>query len=903
MDLDERLSEMKNTSSILWALAGVILLAGCTQKEQPSYYVQELIIDTEHNLAEGSYVQGVPLGAACTATIFYGNADGGSATFSAPLSNGMEIPSQRFDLEKGSGQVKLKVSGTPLELKLTYLQIHVQYNGKTYLSSVEINVLEDLDPSGSIDFTMDESAIRSLLDPVTLSFQVKPSMAAVTAVSPEGLRATVSTDKQSGEGSVVLTPSANFIDGELVLTASFGAREAQVKKIALSAFASGNGTAASPWEIADEKTLDKLRYALSSSFFLSKDITIPAAWNPIGSTGAPFNGSLDGASHQIRFHVDGNEGHAAFFAYAGGSAEVRSLKLAGSVSGGDYVSALAAESAVALSADISEVTVLGDNHIAASIASGAGKDADVIVFTEVPSTVNITAGETSYTGPLGLAAGAAEAVFDAGATGVTLSFDNHSGNFTVTRTDAFAPGAISFYARLGSDKVRSRSHSVNITSKNMYERGSGTPEDPYLVLDEDQLSATMIAYPTASISLGDDADLSAWETLPTFSGTLDGGTHKASGLKVPFIGTLEGTVANLAFTGIDITVAGSGGGSVANNLSGTIRSVSVAGTMTAASASAGDTGLGAIVGQASGSALISNCYSHVEISVSGTNFATGGVVGVIKSSGGITIESCTVDGAISITSGATKVGGILGRKTNASQGSKDIIKDCLVSAAINVSGASSNMVGGVFGALQGATISGNYVGGITIVQTAFTGSVSAGTAVGGIGGVCCSVTDCFVSGSVQATNNTGSTGGSGGVVSAAKGDVVRCVVANARISGTNLASFSTAGIISKQNGNAPAAKDCAVIGALLQNEGKTILGATANLSASGNKWWGVKYLDEAPYLTQHTDQDGEAFAAAPVQADFEAMGYDFTTIWKWNAAGYPELKGAGCTDAVKNMSL
>ena len=87
----------------------------------------------------------------------------------------------------------------------------------------------------------------------------------------------------------------------------------------------------------------------------------------------------------------------------------------------------------------------------------------------------------------------------------------------------------------------------------------------------------------------------------------------------------------------------------------------------------------------------------------------------------------------------------------------------------------------------------------------------------------------------------------------------------------------------------------------MQNEGKAILGATANLSGSGNKWWGVKYLDEAPYLSQNTDQDGEAFAAAPTQANFEAMGYDFTNTWKWNSAGYPELKNAGCADAVKNM--
>lgn len=891
---------MKKTGIII-AFAGLWLLWGCVEKEQPSYYVQDLVIDTEHNLAEGSYVQGVSLQQTCTVTVFYENAKGGEASFSAPVTNGMEILPQRFTLANGSGSVSLKVSGTPLELRLTYLQINIQYNGKTYLSSVEINVLEDLDPSGEIIFTIDGNDIRPLLDPATLPFTVTPSMTAVTAVVPDGLRAVISTDKQTGEGSVVLTPSASFIDGEIVLTASFGAREPQVQKIGVSAFASGNGTDASPWAVSDEKGLDKLRYALTSSFVLSSDINVSSNWNPVGSAAAPFNGKLNGASHTVSFNIAGEEDYSAFFAYAGASAHLEALKLKGSVEGKDYVAALAASSETALNADISEVTVLGDNHIAAGIASGAGKDADVIVFTEVPSTVNIPAGETSFTGLLGLAAGSGEVVFDAGTTGVTLSYDSASGQFTVQRTDSFNPGAVSFYARLGSDRVRSRVHTINITSKNMYESGTGTPEDPYLVMDYDQLSATMNAYPAASIKLGDDADISTWATLDSFTGTLDGDGHKVSGLTVPFVGSLGGKIFNLAFKEVNITAGGSGGGTVANNVSGTIDRVSVSGTVSAGAASAGDTGLGAIAGQASGSAVISNCCSNMEISVSGTNFATGGIVGVIKASGGITIENCTVAGNISITSNATKVGGILGRKTNASQGSKDIIRDCLVSGSVNVSGTGSNMVGGVFGALQGATVSGDYVGGITIVRTAFTGSVSAGTAVGGIGGVCCSVTDCFVSGSVQATNNTGSTGGSGGVVSAAKGDVTRCVVSGSRISGTNLAGFSTAGIISKQNGNAPAAKDCAVIGALLQNEGKTILGATANLSASGNKWWGVKYLDEAPYLTQNTDQDGEAFAAAPTQADFEAMGYDFTSVWKWNSAGYPELRNAGCPETVKNM--
>ena len=886
--------------NIIAACLGMLVMASCEKAEEKTYYVEDLVIDTEHCIAEGSYVQGVSLAQTCTVTLNYENASGGTAEFSAPKSNGMEIVPQTHTLEKGSGSVSLKVSGTPLELKITYLQINVKYNGKTYISSVEINVLEDQDPSGEITFSVAENKITSLLEPVTVSFTVTPTMAAVSAEAPEGLRVNISSDKQTGEGTITLTPSSNFLSGEVKLTASFGAREEKKHTVAVNAFESGAGTVADPWVVSNEKTLDKLRYGLEKAYVLKSDIAVSSQWNPVGTVGEPFNGNLDGAGKAITFNLSTTEKDAAFIAYAGSSAVVSSLKLKGSVEGTDYVAALAAHSEAAISADVSEVSVLGDNHIAASVADGAGKDDTVIVFAEVPSTLNFPAGIMALNGALGLSGGA-DIVFDAGSTGVSMNYDKASGNYTLTRTDGFEPGTVSIYARIGSDNVRSRVHSISVTSKKMFESGTGTAGDPYIVLDYDQLAATIGAYPSACVKLGADADIAAWTTLDSYPGELDGGGHKVSGLKVPFANNLSGKITNIAFTDVDITAGGTNCGVLANNLSGTVSSVSVSGKMSAGGASAGDTGLAAIAGQASGAAVISDCYTNVEIVVTGTNFATSGVVGVIKASSGITIANCTVAGAINISSNATKVGGVLGRKTNTSQTSNDIIKDCLITSAITVSGTGSNMVGGVFGALQGATVSGDYVGGLTIVRTAFTGAVSAGTAVGGICGVGCSATDCFVSGSVQATNNTGSTGGSAGIVSAAKGNVTRCVVAGSRISGTNLASFSTAGIISKRNGNTPKAANCAVIGAILQNDGKTILGSTDNLSVEANKWWGVKYLDDSAYVSGGTDQDGDTFATAPTQADFESMGYDFTNTWKWNPAGYPELKNAGCPDAVKNM--
>ena len=109
--------------------------------------------------------------------------------------------------------------------------------------------------------------------------------------------------------------------------------------------------------------------------------------------------------------------------------------------------------------------------------------------------------------------------------------------------------------------------------------------------------------------------------------------------------------------------------------------------------------------------------------------------------------------------------------------------------------------------------------------------------------------------------------------------------------------MATAGIVSKRNGNTPAVNNNAVVNIHVQEAGFAIMGSTANLTASNNKWWGVKYLDDSAYVPGDpvTVQDGAAFAAAPAQADFESMGFDFTDVWKWNAAGYPELKNVGAS--------
>lgn len=896
---------MKHTHIYIMSAMAAVVVAGCAEKNDGSFYRDALVIDSENCYAEGSYVQGVGLAETCRIRVPYEGASGGSAVFSAPKENGLEILEQTVPLESGAGEVFLVVTGTPLRCETTFLQLNVEYNGKKYLSSVEIAVIEDLDPSGKIVFSCSESAVMSLVDGKEISFTVEPTMTSVVESSEpiEGLRVQVVSDPETGIGQIVLRPSANFTGGKLQLTASFGARQPQVKELVLSAFSAGTGTKDAPYEVSTMPELSKIEYAPSSFFKLNSDIALDG-WTPAGTQSVPFSGGLDGNGHKLTLGIDSPDSdNVALFAYVAEGADIVNLKLAGSVRGRNNVAAAAASSEAKIDIDASEVEVCGANFVAAAVSSGAGKDAHVIEFSDVPSSVNIPMGASVFSDVLGLVTKGVTVSFDAGETGTQWSYDDASGKFSVTRGDSFSAGEVSFIVSL-SDKVKALPRVLSVTSKNMYESGTGAEGDPYVVADADQFTATLHAYPAAHVKLSSDVAVSAWESISEYSGTLDGDGHSVSGLDAPFAATLSGNVRNIKFIGADVSAGTSNCGIVASLLSGgSVRSVAVSGKLTASqAASSGDTGLSPVAGQASGAAVIDNCFVDVETVISGGNFAYGGLVGVIKETGNVTMSNSTLSGTVSSTANITKVGGVLGRKTNKSQTSMDIITGCLVSTKIAITGTGSNMVGGVFGALQGSTVSGDYVGGITVEKTAFTGSVSAGNAVGGIGGVCCSVRDCYVSGTVQATSvGSSSTASSAGVSAAAKGDVTRCVVAGARITGGPKGSSYSAGVANVKNGNAPKVTDCYVLNTTVQTGGFAVYGtANADIKSSANWRWNVRYSDDTDYRPLSTDTYGQDGTEKQMsRSDFEALGYDFADVWTWDsAASAPVLKNVGCDDSV-----
>lgn len=94
-------------------ICAAVLATSCGQADRQSFYVDELVLDTEHCIAEGSYVQGVALAQDCVVTLHYQNASGGTAEFSAPESNGMRIDAQSLPMAKGEDPSTSKSAERP----------------------------------------------------------------------------------------------------------------------------------------------------------------------------------------------------------------------------------------------------------------------------------------------------------------------------------------------------------------------------------------------------------------------------------------------------------------------------------------------------------------------------------------------------------------------------------------------------------------------------------------------------------------------------------------------------------------------------------------------------------------------------------------------------------------------
>lgn len=122
-----------------------------------------------------------------------------------------------------------------------------------------------------------------------------------------------------------------------------------IASIAAPAFAGGNGSVESPFQIANRAQLEGVRRHLRDNFVLTADLDLEGAiFEPIGSPNDPFTGRFDGANHTISkwtYHVPpelSGDTFAGFFRTAGGSSRIYNLQISQAIvtNAGGYVGLL-----------------------------------------------------------------------------------------------------------------------------------------------------------------------------------------------------------------------------------------------------------------------------------------------------------------------------------------------------------------------------------------------------------------------------------------------------------------------------------------------------------------------------------------------------------------------------------
>ncbi len=325
----------------------------------------------------------------------------------------------------------------------------------------------------------------------------------------------------------------------------------------------------------------------------------------------------------------------------------------------------------------------------------------------------------------------------------------------------------------------------------IFESGTGTEEDPYIIASTDQLIAFRdsvnagTSYENTFITLGQDLDISSGEWVPIgtstrhssgitsdstpFKGTFDGGGHTISGLAMTqtsgadyaiglFGAVMGGTIKNLSISHARVEVPESELAGIAVGLlsdGGTVFGITTSGTITA------KCGCGGVVGRMTAKGTIAQCTNSADVTVTGGSGNCGGIVGAayytpegafmtitdctnhgtitgINDTGGIAglccafVSGCINDGAI--TGAGYAVGGIAGELKNYGG-----ISHCTNSAAIsNPSSAQPYGTGGIVGWIRydGAAPAYAVSKPISVTDSLNTGSITtnSGIGVGGIAG-------------------------------------------------------------------------------------------------------------------------------------------------------------------------
>jgi hypothetical protein len=368
---------------------------------------------------------------------------------------------------------------------------------------------------------------------------------------------------------------------------------------------------------------------------LTTDLTLDSRFQPIGSReSATYTGTLDGDGHTLTVSYDTTKDNVGLIAYAGTSAAVKNLTLAGSIIGGTNVGGFVGYGYDVTIENCRNTAVISGTENVGGIA-GYLFDSSSITNCANTGTVKFYNGGTSGLG--GILGNASDVTLtnctnaaDISATGKRQIGGILGVTAGATLQNCINNGSITCGAQSGGIVGQSTTGAVNISGcTNNGAINGGTYSD------------------LGGILGSGSGTISASKNY----GALTAGTN-AGGIA----GTMDGTISQCGSYGA-ITASGNNVGGIAGTMTGT----GISNSSSRVSVT-GKTQVGGIVGSAACDSIAAS-YASGTITATSTDTQTGqglgGIVGYVNHSGTLTLTNCAFTGTLSGQAAQSK-GGLVG---------------------------------------------------------------------------------------------------------------------------------------------------------------------------------------------------------------------------------------------------
>jgi hypothetical protein len=480
---------------------------------------------------------------------------------------------------------------------------------------------------------------------------------------------------------------------------------------ASAAALNGDGTAENPFQICNIEQLGQIKNGLNKHYILTEDIEFEEGfyWTSLGTTAAPFSGSLDGNGHVIKnLLVDSPYDYASLFGVIS-NATIKNLTLENvDINGQNYVAALVASAVTNSIIENCSATgeIKGNTYVGGLVGSLSASE---VRDSTMSGKIN---GATNTGGLIGIYNGSGAILNNTFQDGVITGATNTGGLIGIYN----GSGAIlnnTFQDGVISGSINTGGLIGNYTGTGMIDNSRFHTS----VITGTTYTGGFIGIYNGSGTIG--------------NGSIDGevnGTTTVGGLVGQSTGAV--TIDKFSVSG-KVIGAGNVGGLVGRMSGGQIQQIFIKADVTATANNAGG-----IIAEIFGATKIKESTNIGN--VQGTN-AVGGMIGQVTSGGAALLH---VKNGGNVTGTLDYVGGIVGYAPAAAT-----ITESINSAAIQ----GRDYVGGIAGPIAGSSnilnsynrgdiVGRNYVGGVA-------GSINVGAGYG--------VQYCYSTGNISANSYVG----------------------------------------------------------------------------------------------------------------------------------------------------